>query len=423
MFKYFGIILFFLMMSTPFEFYGVKIFIMILLFLHRIFIIIKKQKLELSKSIFYWFVTLIFFGFFFSFWSLFFPYSNINNVLKVLPVYFIWPIFYMLLIPYLLDEELIIILNKTMVMASLFISFYLILAFLSLVGLLPINFDNFTLVKPILGRSESVEAQLFMPAVTALLFLNPFLLTSILLSSHKKIGMPSIVVFCSFILTTIAILVTGRRSLMLNVLISPIIIWFFFRFAHVKLMPKERKKIVKILILLAFVGVCTLTYIAYTGLVDLGEFWSFFIKGFDLSSNSDDVGSSERGGQVSLMLKSWMDNPVLGSGLASSSEYVIRSESSPWMYELSYLALLFQTGIVGIVIYFSLLVWLFIKAIIIVRKNNYYSYIIPVFIGCFCFLVGCASNPYLQAFDHMWAIFLPAGLINYCNKNPLKGIK
>jgi hypothetical protein len=67
--------------------------------------------------------------------------------------------------------------------------------------------------------------------------------------------------------------------------------------------------------------------------------------------------------------------------------------------------------------------WLFIKAILLVRKSSHFSFITPVFIGCFCFLVGCASNPYLQAFDHLWAIFLPVALINYCNKNQSKEIE
>jgi hypothetical protein len=414
--KYLGAILFFLMMATPFELYAVKIFIMVLLVVYRIYLILIRRRLDLSKSVFLWFMILISFGLFFSFWSLLSPYSNIGFVFKILPVYFVWPLFYMLLVPFLLDVSVLNLLNRTMVYASIFISGYLILAFLSLIGLLPISFQSFTLVKPILGRSESVEAQLFMPAVTSLLFLNPFLLSSLLLGFHKKYEIPQTLVFLAFIGTTIAIIVTGRRSLMLNIILALPVLYFFLKFSRIKLVKTEKKLIKKITLFLVTVGVILFGYMSYYGLVDLGAFWNFFVSGFDFSSGGSDIGSELRGEQFGGLIQSWKDFPFLGSGLASQSEYVLRNADAPWMYELSYFAWLFQTGIIGFITIISLLIWLFLKSILIIRKDNQFVYIIPALVGCFAFLVGCISNPYLQAFDHMWAIFLPAGLINYCIK-------
>ena len=416
--KWLGALLFFLMMATPFEFYAIKIFIMIVLVSYRLYVIVRKRKLDLSRSVFFWFIIFILFGLLFSLWSLMFSFSNIEFVLKILPVYFVWPLFYMLLVPYLLNLSIVGMLNKMMVYASIFISSYLTLSFLSVIGLLPIPFELFSLAKPILGRSESVEVQLFMPAVTSLLFLNPFLFSSLLLGVYKKYNISQGLMLFAFFVTTVAVIVTGRRSLMLNVLLAPIILLILLKLSKIKLDVKTKKALKKFIVSLVFGGIILYGYLVYSGLVDLGVFWDFFISGFDFSSDGKDAASSGiRGEQFTAMIQSWLDYPILGTGLASPSEYVIRSEETPWMYELSYLAWLFQTGIIGFTVIMSLFAWLFVKGISVIRKNNKFSYMLPIFVGCFTFLVGCASNPYLQAFDHMWAVFLPVGLINYCNKN------
>lgn len=406
-------LLFFLMLVAPFECYAIKITIIILLVIYRFFLIVKSGTIGISHSVFLWFLSLLFFGLFFSLWSLIHPFSNTASVLRVLPVYIVWPLVYLLLLPYLKNESIFNLLVKTMVLASFFISIYLIFAFFSLLGWMPISFDFFTLAKPILGRTESTEVQLFMPAVTSLLFLSPFLFTSLILGLHKKFKISRYVLLFGFLLTAIAILLTGRRSLLFNLLLSPVLIFFILNFGRVKLKVKEKKYILRFGMIICVIGVLLGVYLNSSDLVDLSVFWDFFLSGFDLRSNGSDDGSSIRGRQFSLLIKSWSDHPVLGSGLASQSQYIVRNTDAPWAYELSYMAWLFQTGIIGFTFYMSLLLWVFIKSIRIIKRSFEAVYLIPVLVGFGSFLIGCASNPYLQAYDHMWVLFLPVAIINY----------
>ena len=401
------------MMVAPFDFYEVKISILVLILIHKLIFTLKSRTLGLSSPVFFWFCGIICFGLFFTFWSLLFPYSTINGVLKILPVYVLWPFVYLLIIPYLMDERVFILINNTMVYGALFISIYLILSFLSIIGLVPIPFDKFTLVKPILGRSESSEVQMFMPAVTSLLFLNPFLLSNLLFGITKKNHLGKLWIFMAFLLSTIAIFISGRRSLVLNILISPIVLFVFIKLSRVELSKQERKMILKVMLILLISGSVLLSMLSFLELIDFNSVWEFFVEGFDLRSSGNDESSSLRGDQLHLLTQSWKDYPVFGSGLASHSQYIVRSEDMPWMYELSFMAWLFQTGIIGLLIFLSLLMWVFIKSIMIIKNNSNRSFLIPFLVGSLCFLVGCTSNPYLQAFDHLWAIYLPVGMLNY----------
>lgn len=412
--RYFGAALFFLMLVAPFEMYSFKISIIVILVLVQLVLILKHRRVSLSIEIINWFFVLLFFGIFFTFWSLFFPQTNFLNVLKITPVYVVWPIVYLLFLPFLKSESILRMIFKTMVYGAIFISIYLLLAFLSLSGLSSIPFDSFTLVKPILGRTETGEAQLFMPAVTSLLFLNPFLLSGILLRTNHFFKINQNIILIAFLLSTIAIFISGRRSLMLNILIAPLVLRILMRYSKLKLHLEDKKMAIKISVLILLLVSIIMVYLSNIEIINLNSFWDFFVSGFDLRSNGGDESSSLRGEQFYQLIKSWLDYPLLGSGLASPSQYIVRNDEMPWMYELSYLAWLFQTGLVGFVIYMSLLFWILVKAINIVRINNRYSFLIPFCVGYFCFLIACATNPYSQAYDHMWAILLPVGVINYC---------
>jgi len=57
-----------------------------------------------------------------------------------------------------------------------------------------------------------------------------------------------------------------------------------------------------------------------------------------------------RDAQLAALTDGWRAHPVFGAGLGAVAR-VIRSDSQPWAYELSYNALLFQTGLVGLALY------------------------------------------------------------------------
>jgi O-antigen ligase len=112
-------------------------------------------------------------------------------------------------------------------------------------------------------------------------------------------------------------------------------------------------------------------------------------------------------------MSEWSDSPWIGQGLGASASSVTRSEEQPWAYELSYVALLFQTGLLGVIIYSSAVLWIFYKGIRLVRvRPDAGQVILPLLAGLAGFLLANATNPYLSKFDYLWTIFLPVAAIN-----------
>ena len=85
----------------------------------------------------------------------------------------------------------------------------------------------------------------------------------------------------------------------------------------------------------------------------------------------------------------------------------------PWAYELTYLALLFQTGLVGTGFYTAGVIWIYVTGIGVLRGGGPLGRMMfPTLVGLSCFLIANGTNPYLPRFDGLWVIFLPVALIN-----------
>jgi O-antigen ligase len=109
----------------------------------------------------------------------------------------------------------------------------------------------------------------------------------------------------------------------------------------------------------------------------------------------------------------WSNSPLIGQGLGASADSVVRSEEQPWAYELSYVALLFQVGLLGFIIYSSAVLWIFYAGLKIVRlRPDAAQIILPLLAGLAGLLLVNITNPYLFKFDYLWTIFLPVAAIN-----------
>jgi hypothetical protein len=87
--------------------------------------------------------------------------------------------------------------------------------------------------------------------------------------------------------------------------------------------------------------------------------------------------------------------------------------TQPWSYELSYIALLYHTGLCGLGLYAAGVVWIFFTGWRIIRSGHPLAQrLIPVLVGTACFLIANATNPYLEKYDYMWVIFLPLAYVN-----------
>jgi hypothetical protein len=136
--------------------------------------------------------------------------------------------------------------------------------------------------------------------------------------------------------------------------------------------------------------------------------------GFDFSPTALEYGAIERNVQFHALLAGWMDSPLLGAGLGAPAYGSIRSQLTPWNYELSYMALLYQIGLFGVAAYSAGIFWIYWTGVRVIRSGGHAAALmIPCLVGMTSVLIANATNPYLARYDGMYPIFFPVALINY----------
>lgn len=401
-------ILVFFMLFSPFAFNEVKMAcVAILLISVLIGISFYNGKIKISKSILTWLSLFTVHGIFFLFVGLFFG-AELSHVLKFATIAVVWPLVFSLLFFYKIDEKYIVNIYRVIEIATVFISLYAIYKVMSLLGFLP-AFDIYPQESPggLMIADGNVEISL--PAATTLMFAVPFIVSQYLLTKEKRL-IPII------FLSLIAIILISRRALLLNVIITPFICLAISAFFLKKNNLRALINHIFFVYLFAFIA-CIFIFLvlAQSGIFDIKEFYTMILEGFDFSGkNSVDPGAQIRAEQFVLLMQSWREKPILGWGYGAVSKYIIRSDETPFIYELSYIALLFQTGIIGFISYMSLIGWIYYKFCKI-RKHvslilNKYN--VSILVGLTTFLLANATNPYLYAFDHMWTLFFPLLILN-----------
>jgi hypothetical protein len=101
---------------------------------------------------------------------------------------------------------------------------------------------------------------------------------------------------------------------------------------------------------------------------------------------------------ISLM-DMWGENILFGHGLGAHSE-LIRNVQKPSSYELFYLSLLNQIGVVGLLFFVG-----YFGRYVLYRSSD--RFVIAVQYGIMGVLVASISNPYFDRFDFLFLIFIP----------------
>lgn len=114
--------------------------------------------------------------------------------------------------------------------------------------------------------------------------------------------------------------------------------------------------------------------------------------------------------QAERLLSGWLEQPLLGHGLGATLPGYSRSVERPWTFELQYHMLVFNLGILGLLL---ALVAAVIGMQEVRRTAVEYPSAVPVLtattVAAIALLVANASNPYLQAVGHWWGLALWAG--------------
>lgn len=233
-------------------------------------------------------------------------------------------------------------------------------------------------------------------AIVGLLFLIPYYVNELFFEKKKERRVKIILIL---VLSVFVMLIIGRRALIAVSAISVVIsLYAKYRLEGIKVDKELVKKILKIGGFLLGAVVIFLVF--------LGSELRFGGAGQVGLQISDNI----RAEQTVALIQDWQMHPIIGSGYGINAENCVRSDI-PGMYELSYLAMLAQTGIVGVLGHGILFLYLFKQLYdSILRKKD--IHMLSVFIGFSCFLIGNATNPYLYSFDGLWILFYTLALLN-----------
>ena len=391
--NYTGYLLCFMMLVLPFKFQWFKLILIIILILYSF-----RKNIKINTKCLLWSFLYIIAGAFPLCYGMI-----LNNPAphKYIPVYILWPILFTF-ISFLIDKDYFISLLNVF-------KYYLLIIILSgIIAFIYFNINGYQ-ENDFLGYYPSIRPGYPFLAITGgivigFIFLYFYQFTFFLLS-NKNTPLDWI----NLILGIFFIFFTSRRILFFNFILSFIVILLLLPFVKKKEIKKEIKLSIKkrISFLVIFFFIISMIIQIY-GIFDFSELFEF------LQSSVGDDTTDPRVEQLGSLIEGWMNAPLLGNGTGVNAS-VVRSEL-PGNYELSYVALLFERGLIGVSLYcilYIVLIYNAILAINIVDEKRMISLIVSINL----FMIANATNPYLNAFDYIWFIFILLVPIRLLSKN------
>ena len=404
-----GFLLFFSMLFLPTAYQSIKaVLLAIVLAMIFVGITLNDGKLNLHWAILFWTLLIVMVG---SGFMLLGAVKSAPGALRVGTVYVLWPLVYTVLLSSLTNWRVIDGIFRVLVFSTIAIALYSFSYLLNVTGWLP----DFLYIRLDQGQAIGwyngfVEYNLY--SISSLLFLLPFLVAAVLTwPKGRSMPVSRFWLWVALLLSLMAAIMSGRRSVWMIIIIAPFITLLFWMFLSRSDRSVNRKRFKRVGLGLVFMIILLFLYLKSLVGLDIMAIVNNFLTGFAFGR---DISATARSEQFFALIKEWANMPLFGAGHGASVSGSIRSAEYPWAYELSYIALLFHTGLVGFFLYASSVIWIFwIGLKIIKSRDRLKFYILPVLVGTSCFLIGNATNPYLEKFDCMWVIFLPVALINY----------
>ena len=337
---------------------------------------------------------------------------------KMVTVQVLWPIIYLALLGSVASFRKLVGLERVLILAAIFIPAYGLLYMASEMGLLPgigyIGLSSFR-DEQALGLYDNY-IQIAIHGLSSMSFLLPYILAMLVTyrGSEKSARIWRVLLWIALLFGISLMLISGRRVLLLVTILAPLLIFGFCFFQPDAQRIRNQKFVLRVAVV-ALCGAIALTFvISLMHEVKLAQIFGELADSFDFGSTTQSDSASDRRLQYFALLKGWHEHPIIGAGLGMPAYGSIRSETVPWAYELSYLALLFQTGLVGLLAYAAGVIWIYCLGTRVIKEGGILGQMmVPLLVGMTCFLIANATNPYLGKFDGLWTLFLPIAVINY----------
>lgn len=402
-------ILLFLILFAPMVLQRVKAMILAIIILAVFIEIISKRKIIINRKILMWSIIYCLTNLFFLLRG---THDNTEILKMLFPVNVLWPIVYTIVLIAASSQIKTLDISKFFVMTTLSISCYILYIILNFSGFLPNSFIlNLPLIYSI--NNDFGFLNFFTPSITSLFFLIPYNI-SLAMNPNPTAKVKKIYLYLAILLSTIASILVGRRALIGLIFVTPFISLFWSNFAFdlpiTKILGEKAlflKKINFKKIMIGIVMTVVIIIISFVLLLNLG------LRIGNLDNDLIEAATDVRYEQFYALINGWLENPFLGVGFGINAEGSIRSEVVPGLYELTYIAKLFHTGLIGIIIYLFLFLWAVKEAVKILKVDKQHIYyFIPTLTGTSAVLIGQSSNPYMNSFDGLWVIFYPLAIIN-----------
>jgi O-Antigen ligase len=402
-------LLFFLMLFVPTTYPEIKI-PLILITILIIFNDVKDKKHQiLSRPILNWVLLQVGSGLFFVTWGCM---NNTPGAVRVSTVILLWPILYTIFMAGISNLQRLKSLVNVLLCAGIAVPIYSLSYVLSNMGIIPgylyIDIDQ----GQALGLYESsIKYNLY--SITSLIFLIPYL-ASKYLCSDPAINYSKPTSLVGLLLCVVSLLISGRRGLFISAIVG-LLIHTILSIISSKSISNQRltKKETSSIFVFGVVLACSIYVFQNVFGYGLDSIFGMFQS---ISDFNDDESNVIRKEQFDALIRGWSDHPLIGAGHGASAEKygsLRGGDEQPWAYELSYIALLYQTGIIGFTIWWGGIIWIFAMGIKIIRENTILSKeLINMLSGTGGFLAANASNPYLAKYDYMWVVYLPLAIIN-----------
>lgn len=327
-----------------------------------------------------------------AFWSLIgiFNGGYIDGIMDCFKIYVIWSIVLIIVFTMLRADEETNLFHISIVISGILISlvnFYGV--YDSYYGIGLISDDILKELSLYIGFNEGyirIESQ----NIGMLFVIIPYLLS---IQFRRDAGTQNTVLTkISLMLCLVLAIISGRRALWLCIVFTPIIILALsYILDSTYYLKAKGRLILKTYVCIAILVLGCIILLPENS-IDAG-----FINHLKSAFSAEDARSIQKG----YLIDSFMDSPYLGAGFGASVSYT-RSETQPWLYELTYSLALLHFGIFGalyLIALIALCMYLVISSIKRNKSGSLFSFCILS--AWFSLVIGAYSNPYLGSFDYL----------------------
>lgn len=399
-----GMMLLFLMFFLPAAYQEIKLILLTVIFTQIILVTIITQRVNFHPIIF------LFFLFYLSMGSAYAVYGALRGNMGTIPItkeIVFYTFVYMFLIIGIRHLYCIKLVHITLVASTILLCFYLIATILNGIGFLPdwmyINLYENTSGSQDFGLAVlSIRGSIgfSLSSLPSLMFLQPYLITYLIIAGNRM----SISLLVLVLASTFIMLISGERAIQIIGLAAPLMIGTFFCFF--------RKSLIKRVYFFIFYFILAgllFSFSLYKLGFNLHLMIDYTIEAFSSNSNMENT----RITQFNALLNGWLNHPFIGAGSGAVLWGFPRSPESPWNYELSYMKLLFDFGLIGFLLYaIGIIYTWYLSLRIYLKKEIIGKYALPASVGSVWFFLGNATNPYLLKFDYLATLFIPVAIIN-----------